>query len=101
MKTRTLIVTLAVLLLPATVQAESFIRGNAWEGMPQDQYRVVFNRQMVRGPAEVRTAAHSLAAAHGLEIIRIYDHVLGGFYARMPKETAEALARLPMVKRVS
>ncbi|WP_083969213.1 S8 family peptidase [Hyalangium minutum] len=61
------------------------------------QYIITFNESMKKN---VGAQAQALAAAHGGEVLHVYEHALRGFAARLPESVALALTRNPNVARV-
>ncbi|HYO71037.1 MAG TPA: S8 family peptidase, partial [Archangium sp.] len=61
------------------------------------QYIVTFNDKL---KGSVGAEARALAAAHGGEVLFVYEHALRGFAVKMPEAAALALTRNPLVAQV-
>ncbi len=117
MKTKTMLVALATLLIGSLcfwacqkedipertpIEKEEAITGTTPDGQPivndlsrigPDDYIVVFNSRVTDVPGLTR----QLVASHGGEIYFTYQHAIKGFAAKLPPQALEALQRHPLV----
>jgi serine protease len=91
-------------LLGAVATAHAIGLPGARDGRIPDQYIVQLHKPAPDHPlagTSLAAQARQLAAAHGGQVLFVYEHALRGFAVRLPDAAAHALALNPLVASVN